>query len=416
MNALAYAYYVWYCPGTVLALWVTERYGLRFSLLAGFATQLVMVCLSVFGFRIVSPHGAYWTLWTGTLIGSLGQPLFINNITRLAADWFPIEERDWAVTISTVARSLGVMTISAVAPFVVTQPSQIARLYDWQLPTWLAISAAGLWLCADRPQLPPSASAATLWATEDEAAALPLPPGGSHAKRALQEIWSHTVTLCGLPNFLYLAFSYSLITGVGWAFLTAVGQFLEPCGYSTYTAGAANAVLMGATVLGCFAAAPLVEHTRAYLPLQRSVSWATLVATGGVLYMARAGAVGWVLTTWALLGFTMGPLTPVSFEHACEMTFPVPAQASSAILIVLSNLVGFVETVVVTFLLQRGVAAGRDQCDGLLTPAAGFILSVSLIGATMTHFVREDYRRQAAEAGEGDGEAATERTSLLRAD
>lgn len=36
----------------------------------------------------------------------------------------------------------------------------------------------------------------------------------------------------------------------------------------------------------------------------------------------------------------MGPLTPMSFEHAAEMTFPVSANSSTTILNILGNLVG----------------------------------------------------------------------------
>ena len=56
---------MWYCPGSILALWVMERYGLRVSLLAGFATQVVMITLSVTGVHLAEPHVAYVVVWVG---------------------------------------------------------------------------------------------------------------------------------------------------------------------------------------------------------------------------------------------------------------------------------------------------------------------------------------------------------------
>lgn len=56
---------MWYCPGSILALWVMERFGLRVSLLAGFASQVLMISLSVGALRIPSPHASYWVLWSG---------------------------------------------------------------------------------------------------------------------------------------------------------------------------------------------------------------------------------------------------------------------------------------------------------------------------------------------------------------
>jgi hypothetical protein len=76
------AYYVYYLPGSVFALWVTERFGLRNSLLLGYVLQVLNLSLSVGGLRLASPHAAYWTVWLGQLIGSFGQPLFLNNTAR----------------------------------------------------------------------------------------------------------------------------------------------------------------------------------------------------------------------------------------------------------------------------------------------------------------------------------------------
>jgi hypothetical protein len=42
-----------------------ERYGLRVSLLAGFATQVVMITLSVTGVHLAEPHVAYAVVWVG---------------------------------------------------------------------------------------------------------------------------------------------------------------------------------------------------------------------------------------------------------------------------------------------------------------------------------------------------------------
>ena len=110
------AYYVWYCPGSILALWVMERFGLRVSLLAGFASQVVMITMSVTGVHLPDPHVAYIVVWVGQarslraasagasaraatpatdrrrltrrrlqVVGSFGQPLFLNNVVRTQA-------------------------------------------------------------------------------------------------------------------------------------------------------------------------------------------------------------------------------------------------------------------------------------------------------------------------------------------
>jgi len=76
------AYYVWYCPGSILALWVMERHGLRTSLLWGYALQLVMITLTCAGLRMADAHAAYAVVWVAQVVGSFGQPLYLNNVVR----------------------------------------------------------------------------------------------------------------------------------------------------------------------------------------------------------------------------------------------------------------------------------------------------------------------------------------------
>ena len=299
-----------------------------------------------------------------------------------------------AVTVSVVARSIGVMIISFVAPFAVHEPDQIPRLYDWQLPVWIIIAAASWWVCQDKPPSPPSASAAHQWATRAKIQAEPLPEGVSRNWAALYVAWADTKQLILHANFMYLAISFSLLTGIGWTFLTIVGQLLEPCGYSNVIAGIANAVFMGANALGCFAAAPVVEATRAYVAMQRIFSWATALTTLMVLGTAVPNATTAVLISWAALGFSMGPLTPISFEHAAEMTYPLPANSSTSLLNVVSNLVGFVQTVIITPLLA---GADSSTCSTVVTPAAYFTLFNAGLGLLFSLLVVKEYNRQAAE-------------------
>lgn len=399
INSLANAYYVWYCPGSVLALWVTERYGLRVSLLWGFFSQFIMASMSYGGLFISDPHDSFFVVWFAQVIGSFGQPLILNNVVRLAADWFPKQERDMAVTVTVVARSIGVMGISAITPFIVTEPSEIPRLYWWQVPIWAVLNILGFLCITDKPlEGPPSAAAAHQWEQDDMERLEHKKLGKSEDKAALEAIWDDTKELWQNSNFIYLSMSFSLLTGLGWTFLTIVGQILEPCGYSNEVAGLADAVFMGFNALGCFAVVPIVEATRGYLELQQSFSWLTAITSLGVFITARPGPAWQVLLAWSLSGFFMGPLTPLSFEHAAEMTFPVAANSSTTVLNILGNFVGFLETVLVTPLLEL---TRSTECSTVVTWGAGFMMGCCAIGMVFTMLMWKDYRRQAAEKLEG---------------
>lgn len=206
---------------------------MRHSLLWGYSSGLLSAVFATAGVLVPLslPHMGYALLWLGTFVGSFGQPLYLNNVTCLALDWFPSHERDGAVTLTVVARSLGVMAISIAAPLAVSSPHQLAGLYVWQLPVWTAIAGAGAWVMArDRPPSPPSGAAASQWVDRDAASARPLPPGATRAGEAAAAVFSDQGQLFSNPNFVALAFNFSLLTGVGWTLLTVVGQLLEPCG------------------------------------------------------------------------------------------------------------------------------------------------------------------------------------------
>lgn len=137
------------------------------------------------------------------------------------------------------------MGISAAAPLLVTTPAEIPRLYVWQFPIWIVICFAGFFVIQDRPDVgPPSAAAAAQWDKRDQERLEERKLGKSADQSALEAIWTDTQILLNNRNFVYLCFSFSLLTGLGWTFLTVVGQILEPCGYSNEVAGLADAVFM----------------------------------------------------------------------------------------------------------------------------------------------------------------------------
>jgi MFS family permease len=88
VTLVALSMFLTYIPGSILALYVTERYGLRANLLTGASLQCGMSVLKWAGVALCSsPHGAYALLLGGQVMGGLGQPLILNVVARLTMDW-----------------------------------------------------------------------------------------------------------------------------------------------------------------------------------------------------------------------------------------------------------------------------------------------------------------------------------------
>lgn len=137
VNSLSNAWNIYAAPGAVLALWLMERTGLRVSLLTGFASQLVCSLLAHAACVLPwPPRSAFQVLYASQALGALGQSCIINNVTRLAGDWFPSAERDAAVAVSLLFVAGGSVFMSLLAPALVALPSHVDRLFLWQVPVW----------------------------------------------------------------------------------------------------------------------------------------------------------------------------------------------------------------------------------------------------------------------------------------
>ena len=57
--------------------------------------------------RFLPPSSAFALLYLSQCCGALGQPLLLNNVARVAGDWFPAEHRDAAVTVAVLCVAAG---------------------------------------------------------------------------------------------------------------------------------------------------------------------------------------------------------------------------------------------------------------------------------------------------------------------
>ena len=145
----------------------------------------------------------------------------------------------------------------------------------------------------------------------------------------MRQVWVHSRTLVGNRNFMNLVLSVSILTGaagaaggaprvrsgrgaaraqahatlnldldldpagLGYAYLTVVGQLLRPCGYSDSLAGEASAVFAGANAGGCMLYVVLLgsgKRERQYSAHQTAFSTAFASGLGLVLLTAAPGA------------------------------------------------------------------------------------------------------------------------------
>lgn len=388
VNMVSLMFLVLYLPGSVLSLYATERFGMKANLMIGMFLNLVMTWLKYCATALNNQASAYMLLIIGQTAGAIGQPLILNSAVRVSSDWFPESESSAATIVLTMANIVGQMGGSFVPPFVVHATTDLKALMWWQIiPCAVTLLLAAVVL-QDRPEHPPSASIALAWQRQDSR------QSAATSTQSLVHAWRDVKSLLANRSFLILATGFGIATSMAWALLTVEGTFVTNCRFSNKVAGNAGAALLGVGTLAAFLFEPVMRSTRAYVELQKAVTWGSALASLLVLAANRPGPPSLVIGAWAVFGAFVQPLMPLSLELAYELSYPVPADVSTGILMTLANLVGAGLILACTSLLQ---AKDSVNCTTVLTPVAYFIGITMVMGAIVTMFVKKDYRRMRAE-------------------
>lgn len=127
---------------------------------------------------------------------------------------------------------------------------------------------------------------------------------------------------------------FAVATGAGWALLILEQQVVTPCGYSDEFAGILGAALLGTGVICAFVMSGVMEKTKEYVLLQKGTLVLYAVAMAAVYGNNRADNRVGLLASWCFVGALLQPLMPLTLEHAAEISYPLPADSSTALLLV----------------------------------------------------------------------------------
>ncbi|RYG57167.1 MFS transporter [archaeon] len=467
INSISMVYMIVYLPGSILAVWLMDQYGLRVNLMVAALLNAACAVVRYGGNMIEAPRVAYGFVLGGQIIASVAQPLILNMPVRVATDWFGPRERDIATTVMTMANAVGNAGGSIVPPFIVNKPDDIQWLLLVQAIPCVVILVVAHFVLVDRPPTPPSVAAAIQWRFVEEevqhaidaslahpaaqaaaaasgVAASPT-PNSTHGARAhavpnpltsalspsvhgasdwgsapslsptdgahvvaranpwyatLQVMLADLSPLMRNRNFVLIMGSFSIMLGMSWAVLTVLAQMVQPCGYDDTVPGTAGAALLGTGVVAALLLGPIMQRSKKYLLLQKLFIFYALGVTVFIMGVNAPGNAALVIGAYCVYGTGVLPLIPVTLEHAAELTYPVAGDNSTAVLLVVANVLGMIFTFVLTPLLEMPVSA---NCTSRVSPASGLIIGVSILAALLVLPVTKDYRRMAAEQKAADG-------------
>ncbi|XP_074641190.1 solute carrier family 49 member A3-like isoform X2 [Tubulanus polymorphus] len=163
VNWLSLVYLIACIPFGVVASWLIDSVGLRASLLTGAVFNITgCVIRLISGMAFVSNH-AFLFAMIGQCLCAVAQPFILFAPTKMAATWFPDNQRATANTMASISNPVGILIANIVSPVIVTSVKNVPLMLQiYTGPTALAAVMTIFGVCSSVPPTPPTASAAEI--------------------------------------------------------------------------------------------------------------------------------------------------------------------------------------------------------------------------------------------------------------
>ncbi len=308
IGLLSMSFMIVYIIISIPASWAIDTYGFRVAVGIG------AVLTGVFGLL----RGLFAPTYALVLISqigiALGQPFILNAVTKVAARWFPIQERATASGLGSLAMYLGIVVGMTLTPALTIRSGIAGMLITYGI---VSVVAAAIFFGAarERPPTPPC------------------PPD--------QEVRS--LVLDGLKqtlrrrDFVLLMVIFFVGLGVFNAVTTWIEDIVRPRGFSISQAGIIGGLMVVGGIVGALVLPALSDRAHRRVPfILLALAGATL-GLGGITY---ATSYGLLLASAFALGFFLLSAGPIGFQYGAEVAYPAPEGTSNGLLLLVGQISG----------------------------------------------------------------------------
>jgi sugar phosphate permease len=323
-----------YLVVSIPASWVIDTYGFRVAV--GIGAGLT----GIFGLMRGLVASDYNLVLAAQLGIAVGQPFILNAVTKVAARWFPVDERATASGFGSLAMYVGILLGLVLTPFVTLQWGMSAMLLAYGAAA-AGITVVFLFLARERPATPPC------------------PPEQEERSKVLDGL-RHALKQ---RDFLLLLLIFFIGLGLFNAVTTWIEDIVRPRGFTITQAGIAGGLMIAGGIVGALILPSLSDRYRRRVPF---IVVALAGALPGLLGVAFATNYGLLLTSAFALGFFLLSSGPIGFQYGAEITRPTPEGTSNGLLLLMGQVSG------IAFILAMDSL--KDPVTGSMTP--------SLVGLT----------------------------------
>jgi MFS family permease len=330
------------------ASYVIDTYGVRIGVGIG------AVLTAVFG--IVK--GVYADSYNAILIASfglaVGQPFIMNAMTKVAADWFPIEERATATGLGALSQYLGFVVAMALTPVLFKLQGMKGMLMSYGIAS-VVIAVLFFIFIRNNP---------------------PTPPTLKHEVR--HSVFMGLKHMFKLKDMILLLILFFIGLGMFNAVTTWIEQILMPRGINPEQAGLIGAAMIVGGIIGAVVIPILSDKQRRRKPYLVICMLGIIPGLAGITFLN-----GFVplLIAGFVLGFFIMSAGPVGFQYGAEVSFPTPESTSQGMII----FAGQVSGIIFIFAMDKF----RNPVTGSMTPFMIAFLVLMIVSALAAVFMKE---------------------------
>jgi len=307
IGLLSMSFMIVYILMVLPASWAIDTWGFRVAVgLGGVLSAVFALTRGIFA-------SSFTIVLLSTVGIAIGQPFVIGSITKVAARWFPAEERATASGLGTLALYLGPLAAMLLGPYLVLHVGLPRMLLIYGIAT---AAAAVIFLAVAREH-PPT------------------PAGRDERVLMLDGLKS----MIRQRDFIILLFMFFVGLGLFNSVSTWVEDIIRPRGFSITQAGTLGGLMLVGGIVGAVVV-PLISDK-----LRRRKPFILLALVGllpGLVGITFASGYGLLLLSGFAFGFFLLSAGPIGFQYGAEITHPAPEGTSNGLLIVMGQVSGIV--------------------------------------------------------------------------
>lgn len=296
------------------ASYIIDTYGCRIGIGIG------AVLTGLFGLL----KGVFAADYTMVLVAQMGlavaQPFLLNPVTKLAGQWFPINERAMAVGLATLAQFLGIIIAMVATPLLVAKDAEGAYHLSFMLLFYGGISAG-------------AAALSLIFLREKP----PTPPCVGEPEAKVQ-VFTGIKQLFGQRDMLIMMVIFFFGLGMFNAISTCIDQICEVKGLTTEQTGMIGGMMLIAGIIGAVILPLLSDKLR---KRKLFIILAMVCMMPGLVGLTLFSSYPLLLASSFVMGFfLLGAGAPVGFQYTAEVTHPVPESTSQGLILLAGQFSG----------------------------------------------------------------------------